>query len=119
MLIDGIVFSYAMIAKAQFTADFLKALAHPTRLAILDTLRGGEKCVCKILPELGLEQPNVSQHLAKMRERGILEFRKEGNSIYYSVRDHRIYDVLEIIRGIIVREMEKTNAFVEEIKKEM
>lgn len=107
-----------MIDKAHFTADFLKALAHPTRLAILETLRDGEKCVCKILPELGLGQSNVSQHLAKMRERGILEFRKEGNGVYYGVRDRRIYDVLEMIKGIIVREMEKTSTFVEEIKKE-
>lgn len=111
-------FLHNMIAKTQFTANFLKALAHPTRLAILETLRGGEKCVCKIMPELGLEQSNVSQHLAKMREKGILEFRKDGNSVYYSVRDRRIYDALEIIRGIIVDEMEKTSAFVEEIKKE-
>lgn len=107
-----------MTPKTRLSADFLKALAHPTRLAIIESLRGGEKCVCKILPELGLEQSNASQHLAKMRERGVLDSRRAGNSVYYSVKDLRIYDALEIIEGIILKEMEKTSALVKEIKKE-
>ncbi len=114
----ALFFSHVMIAKAQFTADYIKALAHPTRLAILETLKAGEKCVCEILPEVGLEQSNVSQHLAKMREKGVLESRKEGNSVYYRVKDRRIYDALDTIKDIIVAEMEKTSAIVEEIKKE-
>ncbi len=107
-----------MTTKTQFTADFLSALAHPTRLAIIESLRGGEKCVCKILPELGLEQSNVSQHLAKMRERRILDFRKEGNSVYYRVRDKQVYEVLGIVKDIVVGEMEKTSAIADAIKKE-
>jgi len=100
------------------TAEYLKALAHPTRLAILEVLRPGEKCVCKILPELGLEQSNVSQHLAKMREKGILESRKEGNSVYYKVMDRRVYKVLETVEALVVGRAEAAAALVEGIKKE-
>ncbi|NOZ77083.1 MAG: winged helix-turn-helix transcriptional regulator, partial [Euryarchaeota archaeon] len=65
-------------AALKMKADLIKALAHPTRLKIIEFLKGGERCVCEITPFLGLEQSNVSQHLAVMRERGILSSRKEG-----------------------------------------
>lgn len=76
-------------------AEFIKALAHPTRLQILEILRAGEKCVCEIVPELGLEQSNVSRHLAVLKREGILQYRKDGLRVIYWAASPRIYDTLD------------------------
>lgn len=64
-------------------ADILKALAHPTRLAIVQLLAGGERCVCEIQSALGITQSSLSQHLALLREQGIVDSRKEGTRVVY------------------------------------
>ena len=77
-------------------AEILKALAHPTRIQIIDLLRHGEKCVCEIVPALGLEQPNVSRHLSILKKEGILSCRKEGMKMIYWVSDPRIFSIIDI-----------------------
>lgn len=77
-------------------AEILKALAHPTRIQIIDLLRHGEKCVCEIVPALGLEQPNVSRHLSILKKEGILSCRKEGMKMIYWVSDLRIFSIIDI-----------------------
>lgn len=89
-------------------ADLIKALAHPTRLRILDLLRNGERCVCEITPALELEQPNISQHLALLRERGIVAWRKEGINIYYKVKDPRVFEALDLLEGVFAGELDET-----------
>lgn len=89
-------------------ADLIKALAHPTRLRILELLREGERCVCEIIPELELEQSNISQHLAILRERGIVEYRKEGISIFYRVKDKRIFEILDLIDELFLKQLDET-----------
>ncbi|MEW6398332.1 MAG: metalloregulator ArsR/SmtB family transcription factor, partial [Bacillota bacterium] len=78
-------------------AALLRALGHPARLRIIQFLaegegcagRGctGERCVCEIIPALGMEQSSVSKHLAILRERGVVESRREGTRIFYSLVD--------------------------------
>ncbi|MCL5290034.1 MAG: metalloregulator ArsR/SmtB family transcription factor, partial [Firmicutes bacterium] len=63
---------------SQLKADIFKALAHPTRIRILDLLKNGELCVCDIFEELQVEQANTSQHLAVLKKQDILQSRKEG-----------------------------------------
>ncbi|MGQ9632332.1 MAG: ArsR/SmtB family transcription factor [bacterium] len=82
-------------------ADWLKALAQPVRLRIIELLRGGEKCVCEIAPLLGEEQSNVSRHLAVLRNSGLVAFRKEGVSTYYRVADERVFEILDIVDAIL------------------
>ena len=82
-------------------AEILKALAHPTRIQIIDLLRNGEKCVCDIVPALGLEQPNVSRHLSVLKKEGILSCRKEGMKMIYWVSDVRIFSLLDISSEIL------------------
>jgi DNA-binding transcriptional ArsR family regulator len=79
-------------------ADFFKALAHPARIKILECLRGGERSAGEILEALGLEQSNGSQHLAVLRNRGILVTRREGSSVLYSVRDPMLFQILDLLR---------------------
>ncbi len=76
-------------------AKIFYALSDPVRLEILDFLRGGEKCVCEIVPHLGLIQPVVSRHLKILKDSGLVLFRKDGNKRLYSTSDPRIYRIID------------------------
>ena len=78
-------------------ADMLKALAHPTRLKILELLCDGERCVCEIEPALGRRQPNISQHLAILRASGLVEARKEGVRTIYHITDRRVLAAMRLV----------------------
>ncbi len=78
-----------------YQAEMLKALAHPTRLQILDLLKSGELCVCNIVPELNMEQSNVSRHLNILKKEGLVTSRKEGLKVFYRITDPMINDLLE------------------------
>lgn len=67
--------------------EIFKALGDPTRLQIVQMLsRQGEVCVCKIVDELGMNQPAVSHHMAKLKQAGLVRSRKEGQWIHYSLK---------------------------------
>ena len=84
-------------AVRKFKADFFQGLGHPTRIAIVECLRDGEMGAGAIVGRLKLEQANASQHLAILRARRVVSSRREGNQIFYSVRDPRILEVLDIM----------------------
>ena len=67
-------------------AEVAAAAAHPIRLAILDCLRGGEQCVCDIAVHVSAGRPNVSRHLAVMLKAGLVDCRKDGLNVIYSLR---------------------------------
>ena len=67
-------------------AKIIKALAHPSRLVMVDALADGEKCVCELRELVGSDMSTVSKHLAVMREAGIVDDRKEGLQVFYSLR---------------------------------
>jgi len=85
---------------SQFKAEFFKALAHPLRIRILDALRDGELGVNELCGRLSVEQSNVSQQLAVLRNRNVVVGRKEGNNVYYSVRDREIFRLLDVAKTI-------------------
>ena len=78
-----------------FTAEFFKALAHPLRIKILNALRQGEVGVNELSSRLGVEQSTLSQQLAILRKSNIVEGRKEAQSVFYSVRDPAIFQLLD------------------------
>lgn len=78
----------------------LKALSDGSRLRILEFLSNEERCVCKIIPFTGKSQPTVSMHLRVLKEAGLLKERKEGNKVFYSVTDSRIFKLIELARKI-------------------
>lgn len=82
----------------QFTAGIFQALAHPSRIALIEQLRHGEMSVGQLTEKVGLEQANASQHLAVLRNKHLVETRKEANQIFYRLSDPRIGDVLETMR---------------------
>jgi DNA-binding transcriptional ArsR family regulator len=84
----------------KWQARVAKALAHPTRIAILGMLRRGEVCVCEMGPELGASQANVSQHLAVLRDSHLVATRREGTRMMYRVTDERVFRVLDLMGSI-------------------
>jgi DNA-binding transcriptional ArsR family regulator len=82
----------------RFKADIFQALAHPTRIAIIDLLEGGELSAGDLMEKLGMEQANISQHLAVLRAKQLVVNRKVGNKVFYSVRDPIIIQVLALMR---------------------
>lgn len=82
----------------RFKADIFQALAHPTRIAIMELLENGELSAGELMGKLGIEQANVSQHLAVLRTKQLVVNRKAGNQVFYSVRDPIIIKVLALMR---------------------
>jgi DNA-binding transcriptional ArsR family regulator len=101
-----------------FKAEFFKALAHPTRIAIVEMLREGELSAGALIERLGLEQANASQHLAVMRTKQIVTSRKAGNQVFYSVRDPRIIEVLDIMRSYFYSQLTQDQAILKQIKRQ-
>ena len=95
-------------AVRQLKADLLQALAHPTRIAIVEQLRQGETTAGKLISTLGLDQANASQHLAILKSRQIVAHRKEGNQVYYSLRDPAMPQVLDLLKDMCKRRLEES-----------
>jgi Predicted transcriptional regulators len=96
-------------------AEFFRALGHPARVRALELLKGGEMTVGDLQAELNLDSSGASQHLSAMRRQGILEARKEGTSVFYRVRDPRIFQMLESARQVIGSHLEEANALLGEL----
>jgi len=79
-------------------AEYLKALAHPTRISILELLDKEGRCVTNIGEKLNLKQSNISQHLGILRSRGILSLRREGGHSIYCIKDMKALKILAMIR---------------------
>jgi ArsR family transcriptional regulator len=78
----------------------LKAMSHPLRLKILCTLGGEEHSVQDIVERVGTSQSNISQHLAILRDKGILASRKDANRVYYRVGDARTLQLIGMMREV-------------------
>jgi len=91
----------------ELESNYLKAIAQPTRLKILYFLKDGEQCQCKIIPKMREDQSNISRHLTHMRDLGILESRREGVSVYYKIRDKRVFRLLFLVDQMIKAEIEE------------
>ncbi|MHB8146096.1 MAG: ArsR/SmtB family transcription factor [Vulcanimicrobiaceae bacterium] len=93
-----------------FKAEFFKILAHPTRIRILDALRDGPLAVAQLQESLSLEQSNVSQHLAVLRAKGVLQSSREGTSVRYAIADEAILQLLDTARDIYERQLQSNRA---------
>lgn len=78
----------------------IKAIAHPLRLKILCVLGGDEVSVQDIVDSVGTSQSNISQHLAILRDKGVLGTRKDANRVFYRVNDPRTLKLVEIMRDV-------------------
>jgi DNA-binding transcriptional ArsR family regulator len=81
-------------------AHCIKAMAHPLRLKILCTLGDARASVQEIVDACGTTQSNISQHLAILKEKGILECEKESNRVYYHIDDKRTLKLIALMREV-------------------
>ncbi|MCX5797200.1 MAG: metalloregulator ArsR/SmtB family transcription factor [Elusimicrobia bacterium] len=91
-------------------ADFLKSLAHPLRLQIIEHLKSREASVGEMVKGLGVEQSGLSKHLSILRMAGILSSRQEKATVFYSVRDADIFHVLRPIAEILRKKLKESQS---------
>ncbi len=84
----------SMVKKSAEVAKLLKTLGHPKRLLILCALTDGEKTVTELEEICGAGQSQVSQFVKRMENEGFLQNRKDGNFVYYSIKDNRIAELI-------------------------
>jgi DNA-binding transcriptional ArsR family regulator len=87
----------SMLANAQAATDFLKAMAHEGRLMILCRLAQGECPVSELEQMLSARQAAVSQQLSRLRSEGLVNTRRDGKTIYYSIADDRVREMIETV----------------------
>ena len=103
----------------RFKAGVFQALAHPTRIALVELLRDeGEVPVSRLYERLDLEQANVSQHLAVLRSRQIVVGRKDGNQVFYSLRDPILGKVLDLMREYFQAHLSEALELLEDMQTE-
>lgn len=90
----------ALLDGASQAAEFLKALANENRLLILCHLSEGELSVSDLEQMLGLRQPTLSQQLARLRADGLVDTRRDGKTVYYSLASEEVGQLLELMYGL-------------------
>src|ERR1700758_2335101 len=105
-------------ALRHFKSEIFQGLAHPTRIAIVELLRDGELSAGKLIEKLEIEQANASQHLAVLRAKQIVINRKVGNQVLYSIRDHALIEVLDILRRYFYSQLSTTANMLRQVAKE-
>jgi ArsR family transcriptional regulator len=103
----------------QVKAEFFKTLSHPARIRVLEVLRDGERTVGQLVPEVGIEASHLSQQLAVLRRAGLVQTRKEGASVIYSVADPAVFELLEVAKRILTSSLlQSREAILAELQSE-
>lgn len=109
----------AMAGELQaFKAQFFRALAHPTRVRLLEILVRGGRTVQELQEAMTLDQPTVSQQLAVLRNQNIVAAQKEGGSVRYTVRDPLVSELLDLARRIFNNHLANTRGLLRELQRE-
>ena len=93
-------FKYLHTTICVMASEVFKALSDPTRIKIVEALRGGEVCACEFVSVTGRAQPTVSQHLGVLEDAGVVKSRRDGKRILYSLSDERVVTIIEIAQQI-------------------
>lgn len=88
------------MARYKAQARVLKALAHPSRLLMVEELSRGERCVCELADLVGAEMPTVSRHLALLREAGIVEDEKRGVQVFYRLKTPCVMNFFQCVAAV-------------------
>jgi len=100
----------------QLKAEFFKTLGHPARIRVLEVLRKGERSVSDLVPVVGLEASHLSQQLGVLRRANLVQTRKEGTSVMYSVANSMVFELLDVARHILTSSLSDTRALLEELE---
>ncbi len=82
-------------------AEMCKTISNPRRQAILDTIRNGEMTVSELIKKTGISQANLSQHLAILRSKGVVNSRRDGNNVHYSISNLKIIEAYDLISEVL------------------
>jgi len=103
---------------AQLKAELFKSLGHPLRVQVLEQLVGGERSVGSLAEVLGSELSNLSQQLGVLRRAGVVVTRREGNTIFYAVRDAGVSELLAVAKRMLVASLEDSHALLRTIEQD-
>ena len=87
--------------RLEVRAEVIKALAHATRLYVVEQLRDGERCVCELTDGVGADTSTVSRHIAILRRAGIVVSERRGKNVYYRLRTPCVIDFFGCIEGML------------------
>jgi len=99
----------------QLKAELCKTFSDPTRLIIINQLRHGEKTVGELVQLLETPQAVVSRHLAILRDRGVVDSRRAGTSVYYRLTDSKIIEACDLVHGILLSRIEKNRELADRL----
>ena len=99
-------------------AEFFKVLGHPARVRVLEVLREGERSVSDLVPIIGIESSHLSQQLGVMRRANLVQTRKVGSTVFYSVADQKLFELLDVARTIITTSLVGSQDLLHELRAE-
>lgn len=100
----------------QVKAEFFKTLAHPARIRVLEVLRDGDRPVSELIPEVGIESSHLSQQLGIMRRANLVQSRKEGATVVYTVSNPMIFELLDVAKRILTTSLAETRDLLAELE---
>jgi ArsR family transcriptional regulator len=96
-------------------AQLFRVLGHPVRIRMLELLSDGERTVGDLQAELNLDSSSTSQHLAALRQQGVLDSRRAGTSVYYRIRDPRVTQLLAVAKQILTSALSDSHALLRDL----
>lgn len=96
-----------------------RALSHPARIRVLETLALGERSVGELQPEIGIESSHLSQQLGVLRRAGLVASRKEGQSVYYSIKDPLLVELLDVAKRLLIASLTETRDLLADLHAEV
>jgi len=101
---------------ARLKAELFKTLAHPVRVRALEQLIEGERSVTELAAHIDVEISHLSQQLAVLRRAGIVETRREGTNVFYSLKDHHIDEIFAVARDMLISNLESSHSLLADLK---
>ena len=98
-----------------FKSEIFQALAHPTRIAVVEALRHGEMNAGALLSYVAVEPANLSQHLAILRSKQVVLSRKAGNQVFYTLRDPVLIEVLDLLKRYFNAQLQQSAAMLDQL----
>jgi DNA-binding transcriptional ArsR family regulator len=100
----------------QVKAEFFKTLGHPARIRVLEVLREGDRAVSELIPEVGIESSHLSQQLGIMRRANLVQARKEGATVVYTVGNPMLFELLDVAKKILSSSLAETRDLLAELE---
>lgn len=97
-------------------AELFKALAHPARIRALEVLAEGERSVSELQPDVGIESAHLSQQLGVLRRAGLVATRKDGTTVYYSIKDPLLVELLAAAKALLIKSLTESRDLLAELQ---